>query len=129
MAPSSKADVEDAIEFYAEVLGLTDWVITLTYNGVDKDTWAHIDCSYEYKRADLIVNLENMTSISILNRKVVHELFHCILSPLCNVMMHYVTDDGPLKTLITQQELVVTHLENLPIWEHITPPRRKTRKK
>ncbi len=125
----TKADVEHAIAFYVEVLGLTDWTITLTYNGVDKDTWAHIDCAYEYKRADLGINLENMTSLGMLNRKIVHELTHCILSPLCNVVMHYVSDDGALKTLICQQELVVTHLEHLPIWDHIIPPKRKTRKK
>ncbi len=127
--PVSKADVEDAIEFYAEVLCLTHWTITLTFNGVDKDTWATIDCAYEYRRADLAINLENMTSQKIMHKKVVHELMHCVLSPLCNVVMNYVTDSGAVKTLINQQEFVVTHLEQMPIWEHITPPRRKTRKK
>jgi len=125
----TKADVEHAIDFYMGVLGLDDWIVTVTYNGLDKDIYANIECSYEYKRADMGVNLENMTSPSILNRKIIHELSHCILSPLCNVVLHYVTDDGALKTLHCQQELVVTHLEHLPIWEHIVPPKRKTRKK
>ena len=124
----TKADVEDAVEFYKHCMGLDDWRITLCYTVADPEAYAHITPSYEYRRAELAVNLELLDSPDRTNRTIIHELSHCLLSPVCDVIQHYVTEDGPKKTLLTQQEYVATSIEQFPIWEHIVPPKRKRRK-
>jgi len=126
---ATKADVEDALEFYKHCMGLDPWRISLTYTVSDPEAYAHITCSYEYMKADLAINLEMLDCPDRLNRTIVHELAHCLLSPVCDVIQHYVTEDAPRKTLLCQQELVATTIEQFPIWEHIIPPKRKTRKK
>ena len=125
----TKADVAHALEYYKHCMGLDRWRITLTYSVSDLDAYASIICAYEYMKADLAVNLEMLDSHDRMNRTIVHELAHCLLAPVCDVIQHYITDSGPKMTLLCQQEYVATSIEQFPIWEHITPPKRKTRKK
>lgn len=119
----TRADVAQALKFYQHLMNLDNWTIDLDFQVTEGSTYALINASYEYMRAELHVNLElireqNHTN---LNRVIVHELAHCALAPLCDIVHHLPLTDESRKTLLAQQELVVTLIEKWPIWQRVGP--------
>lgn len=109
-----KPAVTKLVKRLIPVMGLGDWVITVTFNRDDKN-FATIHPQFEYRRAKLNIDLESLQEHHSAIELLAHELAHCIVGPMSRMLDDLSEDDPKLqKTAERMEEMVVTHLACMP---------------
>lgn len=110
MKVATKAQVNKLIKQIIPLLGLSDWVITVTYNRDDKN-FAVIMPQFEYRRAKLNIDLESLQEHHSPIELIAHELAHCVVAPMGKMLEDLCEEDPKLqKTAERMEEMVVTHI-------------------
>ncbi len=105
------------LDKYLKLMNLAHWEITVVYEGVDKDNFATVDSLPAYMRAELAFNLDLLQDITVLRKKIVHELLHMQLGQYTDVANIFA---GAKKKILNElEERIVTEIERWPLWEKI----------